>query len=261
MANQLDDQPTVPEVQTDVQTAGSQHEVTVRVVTDDGGGGGRGGRRRRRLSLASFMVMLALGAAAAVGFVVVGAITGFLHNPFSTTIVDRSQPALLQQVANLSKYDAAQGRFTTTLDVEKDVGLLPSFVAGERTVFLAEGSVDASVDFGTITSDAVVTDGNGHVTITLPTPTLEKPVLDTDKSHVASRQRGIVDRIAGMFSDNPTSEQGMYHLAEKKLAAAARHSKLVDRAERNTTAMLQGFLGKLGYTDVQVVFSSPAATT
>jgi len=94
-----------------------------------------------------------------------------------------------------------------------------------------------------------------------PKSTLEKPVVDTDKSHVASRQRGIVNRIAGIFSDNPTSEQEMYHLAEKKLAAAAQHSKLVDRAERNTTAMLQGFLGKLGYTDVQVVFSSPAATT
>lgn len=251
------DEPTAPDA-----PAGSPHEITVRVVTEPGGSGDpRRPRRRRRPSVAGFMTMLALGAAAVVGFLIVGAITGFLHNPFATTTVDRSQPALLQQVNDLSTYSAAQGRFTTTLDVERDVGILPSFVAGERTVFLAEGTVDASVDFSSITGDAIVTDGNGHATITLPTPTLGKPVLDTAKSHVASRDRGIVNRIAGMFSDNPTGEQQMYQLAENKLAAAARESTLVHRAERNTTTMLRGLLAELGYTDVQVVFANPAATT
>jgi hypothetical protein len=253
MATLLDDQPTAP------VAPGPQHEITVRVVTEDAARGR--GPRRRRPSVGSLTTMLALGAAAAAGFLVVGAVTGFLHNPFATTTVDRSQPALLQQVSNLSKYSAAQGRFTTTLDVEQDVGFVPSFIAGERTVFLAEGTVDASVDFGSITSDAITTDGSSHVTITLPAPTLGKPVLDTRKSHVATRDRGIVNRIAGMFSDDPTSEQAMYQLAEKKLAAAAKDSKLAERAERNTTAMLQGFLGKLGYSDVQVVFTHPAATT
>ena len=46
-------------------------------------------------------------------------------------------------------------------------------------------------------------------------------------------------------------------LAQDKLGKAAKHSHLVQRAERNTTKMLQGFLGKLGYTDINVVYKDP----
>ena len=93
------------------------------------------------------------------------------------------------------------------------------------------------------------------MTITLPEPTLGKPALNSKASHVASRDRGILNRIGGVFSDNPTSDREITLLAEKKLANAAAESRLVARAEKNTTAMLQGFLGRLGYTDVQVVYT------
>ena len=77
------------------------------------------------------------------------AVTGILNigNPFATTTIDRSPPAVLKQLTNLSTYSAAQGRYEQTIDVEDDVSILPSFLAGEHTVFLAQGSVDARVDF------------------------------------------------------------------------------------------------------------------
>jgi hypothetical protein len=65
--------------------------------------------------------------------------------------------------------------------------------------------------------------------------------------------------VGGVFSDNPTSEQRLYVLAQDKLGKAAQHSRLVERAERNTTKLLQGFLGRLGYTDVNVVYTNPTA--
>ena len=102
---------------------------------------------------------------------------------------------------------------------------------------------------------AVQPGANGHVTITLPAPILGKAVLDTNASHVASRSRGLANRIGGVFSDSPTSEHELYVLAQHKIKSAANESKLVARAERNTTTMLQSFLGKLGYTDVQVVYT------
>ena len=81
-------------------------------------------------------------------------------------------------------------------------------------------------------------------------------MLDTKASHVASRDRGILNRIGGVFSDSPTSERELYITAQHKIANAAKESKLVARAEKNTTAMLQTFLGRLGYTDVQVTYTA-----
>jgi hypothetical protein len=238
------------------------HEITVRVVAEGGNGNGTGPtgsrRPRRRLpSLASIVAALGIGVLALVGFLIVGTLTGLLSigNPFSTSTVDRSQPALLKQINDLARFEAAQGKFESTVDIEHDVGILPSFVAGDRTVFLAQGTVDATVDFSALGSDAVQQDAQGHVTITLREPTLGKAVLDTKASHVASRDRGILNRIGGVFSDSPTSEREVSVTAQHKIASAAKQSKLVARAEKNTTAMLQTFLGRLGYTDVQVVYT------
>lgn len=55
-----------------------------------------------------------------------------------------------------------------------------------------------------------------------------------------------------MFEDNPRSERDLYLRAGKKIEKAARESNLVQRAEQNTTAMLKGFLTRLGFSTVKV---------
>jgi hypothetical protein len=231
-------------------SSSSDRDVTVRVVAD-------GGRRRRSL-LGSVVSLVVVGALAVGVLGIAGVVTGVLDfpNPFSTSSVDRSSPALLKQINNLSAYSAAQGRFEQTVDVEDDVSILPSFIAGERTTFLANGTVDATVDFSALSDGAVTPRGDGAVTITLPEPRLGTAVIDPKTSRVVGRERGILDRVGGIFNDNPTGEQRFYVLAQDKLGKAAKHSHLVQRAERNTTKMLQGFLGKLGYTDVNVVYKN-----
>ena len=117
-------------------------EVTVRVVTQPSAPAVRR-RLPRPGNVISTLVALALAVAL---FLVVGVVTGLLSigNPFATTTIDRSPPAVLKQLTNLSTYSAAQGRYEQTIDVEDDVSILPSFLAGEHTVFLAQGSVDAA---------------------------------------------------------------------------------------------------------------------
>ena len=234
------------------QASSSDRDVTVRVVAESG---------RRRPRLGSIVSLLVVGALAVGVLAIAGVLTGVLDmaNPFKTSTVDRSSPALLKEINNLSAYSAAQGRFQQTVDVEDDVSILPSFIAGERTTFVANGTVDATVDFSALSSGAVNPRGDGAVTITLPEPRLGAAVIDPKTSRVVGRERGLLDRVGGIFSDSPTGEQRFYVLAQDKLGTAAKHSRLVQRAERNTTKMLQGFLGKLGYSDVNVVFKSPAA--
>jgi hypothetical protein len=173
--------------------------------------------------------------------------------PLEEQAVDRSRPALLLALSDLDEFHAAKGNFQVVVDLEKDVRYVPSFVKGERTTYLAVGSVDGLVDFSGLRAGAVQTDGTS-VTITLPRPRLDEPDLDLAESRVLDRDRGVVDRVGGALSDNPTSERDVALLAEDKLAAAAAESDLLRRTEANTRAMLTGLAGSFGYEDVTVRF-------
>jgi hypothetical protein len=177
--------------------------------------------------------------------------------PFEEQVVDRSRPALLQSLADLDDYHAAKGRFQVVVDLERDVRNVPAWVKGERTTYLAVGSVDALVDMGALSGDAVQTDGTS-ATITLPAPTLDDARLDLAESRVLDRDRGLVDRVAGAFSDDPTSEREVALVAEDRLTAAAVESDLLARAEASTRAMLTGLAGSFGYDDVTVRFEGAA---
>ena len=183
-----------------------------------------------------------------------------LHNPFTTETVDRTQPAVLKAVQDLSRYEAASGSFQVIVDLEEDARFLPDFIRGEHTLFVAGGTVDASVDFSGLGGDAIVVSAGGdEVTVSLPRARLSDARIDPESSRVVSRQRGLLDRLGGVFSDNPTGERGLYLLAERKLEAAARAGGVQARAERNTRAMLETMLQSLGFERVTVTFGHPAA--
>ena len=177
--------------------------------------------------------------------------------PFGEEEVDRSTPTLLTSLSDLEEYHAATGTFQVVVDLERDTRWLPSLISGERTTFLATGSVDAVVDFTGLSGSAVTTSEDGErVTISLPPARLDEADVDLPNSRVLSRDRGVLDRVGGVFSDNPTSEREVAVLAEEKLDAAAADSELRERAEDNTRAMLEGLGRALGYSEVVVTFDA-----
>jgi hypothetical protein len=179
-------------------------------------------------------------------------VSGF--DPFNRQTVDRTQPAVLLALRDLARYHAATGEFQVIVDTEDTVRNLPRQIAGERTLFVAMGTVDAAVDLSGLGEDAVtVDDARERVTVRLPGAQLTEARVDPDRSYVFSRERGLLDRLAGLFSDVPTSERELYRIAERRLEQAAADSGLVDLANRNTEAMLRSLLTSLGFTDVTVV--------
>ena len=206
---------------------------------------------RRRFP--AFITGIAIIAALiAVGVVVVGQLFG---TPFGTETIDRSPPPVLVNLRDLSEYHAAQAQFEVTIDQEDDVQWMPAALAGERVQFIGVGSVDAVVDFTLLPTDAVVVGEDGtSVVVTLPRPFLAAPVLDHDLSHVMNRDRGLFNRVGGVFSDNPTSEDELYELAMDKMATAADATDLATRAEQNTTNMLIALFRSVGYVSVDVRF-------
>lgn len=176
-------------------------------------------------------------------------------NPFRTDEVDRSGPALLKSIRDLSQYHAAVGEFQVVIDLEKDVAWVPSFIAGQRALFVATGTVNAFVDFSGLKDDALTVSPDGEsVEVRLPPAQLDKPNLDQQRSYLFAQQRGVWDRLRSLFE--VADQQQFYTLGEQKIADAAQHAGLAKRAEDNTRAMLIGMLNTLG---LQVTF--PAGTT
>lgn len=182
-----------------------------------------------------------------------------LDLPGSRT-VDRSPPAVLKSIAPLEQFRAATANMQVVLDVEKDSELLPSFLKGERTLFVAAGRVDAGVDFSAIDADAVhVDEARTRVRITLPPARLYEARVDPARSRVFDRERGLIDRAESIFEDSPTEDRSLFLRAEQKLqSAAAADGELLRTAERNTRAMLTGLLGALGFRDVTIEFREQA---
>jgi hypothetical protein len=85
---------------------------------------------------------------------------------------------------------------------------------------------------------------------------LFEPVLDLDRSRVYDRERGLLNELGGLFSDEENYQQELYRLAEQKMATSARQGAgIIPRAQENTREMLESLLGSLGFTTVTVRFA------
>jgi hypothetical protein len=214
-------------------------------------------RRRSRVRLVAGIVL---------ALVLVVAVSGLgglrlwpsFPNPFAARRVDRSPPVLLKTIEDLKVFKAASGNFQVIVDLEESSRNIPLVIKGQRTLFLAGGSVDAEVDFSTIGEGAIKVSPDGQrVEVTLPRARLTEARIDPAQSRVFSRERGLLDRLGSVLSDNPTSERELYLLAQQRMQAAAADSGLLAQAEENTRAMLESMLRSLGYREVTVTFRDP----
>lgn len=180
-----------------------------------------------------------------------------LRDVFREDTHDRSGPTLLKSIQDISRYDAASGNFQVVVDLEKDTKYLPDAVRGTRTLYVGAGTVDAYVDLGKVGEDDVtVNDDRTSATLRLPHAALGEPSLDPDRSYAVSKQRGLLDRLGDLFSDNPNSEQAVQKLAVRHIGDAAKESALTARAETNTSDMLEGLLHSLGFKEVKVTYGA-----
>jgi Protein of unknown function (DUF4230) len=222
----------------------------------------RGGRAGRGLA------GLAVVTAVVVGMLMLGGfVASKLFQPFKTVSVDRTPPPVLVALKDLSTFKAASGDYEVLVDIEKDVKYLPSWLAGERTLFVGMGSVDAVVDFRNLGPNTItVSPDRFGATIILPPATLEPATIDFNKSRVASRDAGALTKIGRNFGDDPTNDQPLYAAAAAKMDAAAAAGELQARAQANTTDMITRLLNGVGYTTVTVRYegtpvSGPVSVT
>lgn len=185
---------------------------------------------------------------AALGLVGGASLLGFNQYPWSDN--SRDQTVILQSIKDVSQLQSAIGTFELVVDTGDDNVAMPDVISGRRTLFLAVGTVDASVDLSGIDDgDLRVSSDGKSATLRLPDAQLEKPNLDHEASKVYRSDRGVLDRIADVFE---TPEQTAIFLrAENEIAAAAEKSELRQRASASARSTLTGLFNSLG---MQITF-------
>lgn len=177
-------------------------------------------------------------------------------NPFGQDTIDRSGPAVIKSIENLGELKSATANLQVIVDLEKDTNNVPDFIKGERVLFVAAGKVDAVVDLRALKDDAIkVSDDRLSATLTLPRAELRGATIDTKRSKVVSRDRGIIDRVEDFAGNGVGRDQEVYDLGRRKLEeAAAADPDLLLQAEENAKATLTGLLKGLGFESVDVRF-------
>lgn len=176
-------------------------------------------------------------------------------NPFHEEKVDRTGPSVLISLTNLSEFRAANAYLETVVDLEND-SKLPSWVKGERVIYVGKGDVAAFVDFSELDEQRItVADDKQSATIKLPAPTLDEPVLDLEESYVVEYESGLADKFGG----SDLESEAQLKAVEQMAGIADSGDRVIDLARTNTVAMLQGLLGALGYVNVTVVWDDAPA--
>jgi hypothetical protein len=185
-----------------------------------------------------------------------------LRNPFAETTKENPNAVVLAELRDQSRFSAASGRFQTLIDSEQDANFLPDAIKGSRSLFIAEGDVEAYTEFGGLTEGAVQVSPDGKsLTVHVPPAQLGPPRLDPAATRLVSRERGVLDRLGDAFGGgDPTNQQALNLRAEQKIAEAAQRSDLAKRAEENTEKFLRGLFAGMGYQDIRIVFDGPRAT-
>ncbi|MFC6420885.1 DUF4230 domain-containing protein [Ornithinimicrobium tianjinense] len=174
-------------------------------------------------------------------------------NPFREAEVDRTGPAVLQSLTRIREFHAASAHYEVVVDLEKDVRYLPGWISGERVLYVGKGDVDAVVDFGGLDEDSVtLSEDRTSVSVELPRPTVEAPVLDLENSYVADRDQGLVERFRG----SGVEREAQLRAVEQITTAANGTDDLTRLAEENTVEMLNALFGSLGFTEVLVSFGA-----
>ena len=195
------------------------------------------------------------------GIAVVAVLAGVeLPSPFSTTEVAHAHAVTVEQLQDVSTYTAASQHLTVGHRHRGEGRPPPASLKGERVVFVAEGDVEATVDFSQLTDSGIETSADGtEVTVHLPEPAARRaPPRPEQELGRRPRPRACSTGPRTRSRARGSGDQKYYEKAEQELAETADRTELRDRAEANTRTFVQGLFTAAGYDTVTVVFDQPA---
>ncbi len=164
--------------------------------------------------------------------------------PLRETVVMRADgPTVVRQVQRLSKLETSRYTLEKILDAERTRQYVPSFLAGEKIIFVAHGQVVAGIDLSQISEEDITVTGDS-ISMRLPEPEILYSRIDNEKSYVYERETGIL-------SDPDKDLEGQIRAeAERQIRDSAMEDGILDEAQAGAKQTLEALFRSMGYTDV-----------
>jgi Protein of unknown function (DUF4230) len=162
--------------------------------------------------------------------------------------------AVVQRIQQLSRLETASYSIQTVIDVSQgsNIPVIGDLLAGDELLLIAHGTVVAGVDLGTLAPDAVtVTPDGSTITVRLPPAQVFSASLDSQKTRVYSRERGI------FAPENKDLETQARQVAEEEILRAACEDGVLSKATLQAEAALRQFLGLVDDAEVVVIPAAP----
>ena len=165
----------------------------------------------------------------------------------SSTFLNVEQPVVVRQIQQLQRLETVLYTLENVVEGEHDyTTLLPKLLTADRILLIGHGEVVAGVDLGKIGSGDVVVQGRS-VTLRLPGAEIFSTRIDNQKTHVYSRDTGILVPV------DPNLETDVRREAERQLREAALKDGILKAAARNARATLTSFLKGLGFEQIEIL--------
>lgn len=167
-----------------------------------------------------------------------------------------SGAAVVERIQQLSRLETASYTVQTVIDVSQgsNIPVIGEFLAGDTLLLIAVGRVEAGIDLGTLTPDAVtVSPDGGTITVRLPPAQVFSTALDSEKTRVYSRERGI------LAPENKDLETLARQQAEAQILQAACEDGVLSRATQQAEVALRQFLSLVDEAEVVVIPAPPGA--
>jgi len=165
----------------------------------------------------------------------------------SSTYVNIGQPTVVRQIQQLQRLETVLYTLENVVEGEHDyTSVLPKLLTADRILLIGHGEVVAGVDLGRIGSGDVIVQGRS-VVLRLPQPEIFSARIDNQKTHVYSRDTGILVPV------DPNLETDVRREAERQLREAALKDGILEAARRNAQATLTSFLKGLGFERVEIL--------
>lgn len=170
-----------------------------------------------------------------------------LVNPTPTIIA--SPQTIIRQVESLSRLETASYSIEKVITAESGEGAF-GFLFRDRLLLVAQGQVIAGVDLSRMGVEDVQVVGDS-VYVTMPAAEIFVATLDNDGTFVYDRQTGVL----GQQVDLETLAR---QEAEDAILQAALEDGILDMAQRNGQAYMDGLLRGLGFGEIVFVQGTPA---
>ncbi|MGQ9463687.1 MAG: DUF4230 domain-containing protein [Candidatus Fervidibacter sp.] len=164
--------------------------------------------------------------------------------------VTPSATVVVQKLQALSRLETARFVSQHLVEVKSESTWLPSFLAGEKLLLVAQVEVVSGIDMSEISPSDIQVSGV-KVTIILPEPKIFSVKIDESGTRVFLRERGWL-----VFNLDKDLERQARMQAINEAKQAALREDLISFARQRAEENLSGFLRVLGFKEIEILWRS-----